>query len=177
MSLPTELVSDAQKEVWRLQELRRYIQEECDQLLLKKDRLKEKVGDNPWHVEQSSRSLDAYLCLGEGILRDFPVTQSVWDMADNNETLPHFSSDEAYKVVDIIWFFLFLQKLIFIFHVGCRDSTSTYFIKVNDIKFLELHCFLDYLRLYFIFFIICSACFNSMKNKIFILFSRWFWMT
>jgi len=61
MSLPTELVSDAQKEVRRLQELRRYIQEECDQLLLKKDRLKEEVGDNSWHVEQSSRSLDAYL--------------------------------------------------------------------------------------------------------------------
>jgi len=84
MSLPTELVSDARKEVRRLQELRHYIQEECDQLLLKKDRLKEKVGDNPWHVEQSSRSLDAYLCLGEGIHRDFPVTQSVWNMADNN---------------------------------------------------------------------------------------------
>ena len=102
MSLPTELVSDARKEVRRLQELRHYIQEECDQLLLKKDRLKEKVGDNSWHVEQSSRSLDAYLCLGGGILRDFPVTQFLWDMADNNETLPHFSSDEAYKVVDII---------------------------------------------------------------------------
>jgi len=43
MSLPTELVSDARKEVRRLQELRHYIQEECDQLLLKKDRLKEKM--------------------------------------------------------------------------------------------------------------------------------------
>ena len=39
LSLPIELVNNAQKEVRRLQELRRYIQEECDHLLLKKDRL------------------------------------------------------------------------------------------------------------------------------------------
>ena len=32
-----------QQEVRRLQELRRYIQEECDQLLLRKERLKEEV--------------------------------------------------------------------------------------------------------------------------------------
>ena len=49
-SLPVELVSNAQKEVKRLQELRRYIQEECDQLLLKKDRLKEEVGEKAWHA-------------------------------------------------------------------------------------------------------------------------------
>ena len=42
-SLPAELVSEAQREVRRLQELRRYIQEECDQLLLRKERLKEEV--------------------------------------------------------------------------------------------------------------------------------------
>ena len=58
-SLPTELINNAQKEVRRLQELRRYIQEECDHLLLKKDRLKNEVGHqsvNLWHVEQSSLS-------------------------------------------------------------------------------------------------------------------------
>ena len=42
-SLPLELVNNARKEVRRLQELRRYIQEECDHLLLKKERLKEQV--------------------------------------------------------------------------------------------------------------------------------------
>jgi len=43
-SLPVELISSAQRDVRQLQELRRYIQEECDQLLLKKERLKEEVG-------------------------------------------------------------------------------------------------------------------------------------
>ena len=42
-SLPLELVNNARKEVRRLQELRRYIQEECDHLLLKKEMLKEQV--------------------------------------------------------------------------------------------------------------------------------------
>ena len=42
-SLPLELVNNARKEVRQLQELRRYIQEECDHLLLKKERLKEQV--------------------------------------------------------------------------------------------------------------------------------------
>merc|ERR1712183_994756 len=42
-SLPSELVSEAHREVRRLQELRRYIQEECDQLLLRKERLKEEM--------------------------------------------------------------------------------------------------------------------------------------
>ena len=46
-SLPSELVSEAHKEVRRLQELRRYIQEECDHLLLRKERLKEEV---VWHA-------------------------------------------------------------------------------------------------------------------------------
>ena len=118
MSLPTELVTDAQKEVRRLQELRRYIQEECDQLLLKKDRLKEEVGDNPWHVEQSSRSLDAYLFLGEGILRDFAVSRSVWDMAAHKKRSPCFTPNHAYKVVDRFTFFRFLQQLILAFHIG-----------------------------------------------------------
>ena len=72
-SLPTELIKDAQKEVRRLQELRRYIQEECDHLLLRKDRLKDEVGQqsvNIWHVEQSRRSLDAYLHSGDGLTHD-----------------------------------------------------------------------------------------------------------
>ena len=47
-SLPSELVSEAHKEVRRLQELRRYIQEECDHLLLRKERLKEEV---VWHAD------------------------------------------------------------------------------------------------------------------------------
>jgi len=45
-SLPTELVNTAQREVRRLQELRRIIQEECDSLLLRKERLKEEVGQS-----------------------------------------------------------------------------------------------------------------------------------
>ena len=49
-SLPTELVSEAHREVRRLQELRRYIQEECDHLLLRKERLKEEV---VWHAGNS----------------------------------------------------------------------------------------------------------------------------
>jgi hypothetical protein len=67
-SLPTQLIHNAQKEVRRLQELRRYIHEECDHLLIKKARLKDQVGYqyvNMWHVEQSSRSLDAYISSGE----------------------------------------------------------------------------------------------------------------
>lgn len=43
-SLPIELVNNAHREVKRLQELRRIIQEECDHLLLRKERLKEEVG-------------------------------------------------------------------------------------------------------------------------------------
>ena len=42
----------------RLQELRRYIQEECDQLLLKKERLKEEV---VWHAEHNISVLDGCL--------------------------------------------------------------------------------------------------------------------
>ena len=49
-SLPTELVSEAHREVRRLQELRRYIQEECDHLILRKERLKEEV---VWHAGSS----------------------------------------------------------------------------------------------------------------------------
>ena len=49
-SLPTVLVSEAHKEVRRLQELRRYIQEECDHLILRKERLKEEV---VWHAGNS----------------------------------------------------------------------------------------------------------------------------
>jgi len=43
-SLPIELVNNAHREVKRLQELRRIIQEECDHLLLRKERLREEVG-------------------------------------------------------------------------------------------------------------------------------------
>ena len=57
-SLPSEMVSEAHREVRRLQELRRYIQEECDQLLLRKERLKEEV---VWHAEQNYASLDGHL--------------------------------------------------------------------------------------------------------------------
>ena len=57
-SLPSEIVSEAHKEVRRLQELRRYIQEECDQLLLRKEKLKEEV---VWHAEQNYASLDGHL--------------------------------------------------------------------------------------------------------------------
>ena len=57
-SLPSELVSEAHREVRRLQELRRYIQEECDQLLLRKERLKEEV---VWHAEHHYASLEGHI--------------------------------------------------------------------------------------------------------------------
>ena len=57
-SLPSDLVSEAHKEVRRLQELRRYIQEECDHLLLRKERLKEEVvwlhADNTFYFKQQN---------------------------------------------------------------------------------------------------------------------------
>ena len=79
-SLPLELVNNAHREVRRLQELRRIIQEECDHLLLRKERLKEEVGcgegaeggrlwlDYPGHCHHSSgsMSLDASFQYGEG---------------------------------------------------------------------------------------------------------------
>ena len=57
-SLPSDMVSEAQREVRRLQELRRYIQEECDQLLLRKERLKEEV---VWHVQHNFHQSGHYL--------------------------------------------------------------------------------------------------------------------
>ena len=121
-SLPLELVNNAHREVRRLQELRRYIQEECDQLLLKKDRLKEEVvhqSVNNWHAEQSSRSLDAYFRFGERVHRDGQPTDSLFDMATHDslcmKVADHFhlsSTDQSYKVVDII---IFTSTVIFIF--------------------------------------------------------------
>ena len=64
-SLPSEIVSEAQREVRRLQELRRYIQEECDQLLLRKERLKEEV---VWHAEHNYASLDGQLMSHKSLL-------------------------------------------------------------------------------------------------------------
>ena len=103
-SLPSE-INDAQKEVRRLQELRRYIQEECDHLLLKKDRLKDEVGQqhvNLWHVEQSSRSLDAYLRNGESVARDVHATHSLSDVATHGVKVEDYisPSDKPYKVVE-----------------------------------------------------------------------------
>ena len=60
-SLPSEMVSEAHREVRRLQQLRRYIQEECDQLLLRKERLKEEVVWQLWHAEHNYASLDGHL--------------------------------------------------------------------------------------------------------------------
>ena len=109
MSLPIELVNNAQQEVRRLQELRRYIQEECDHLLLKKDRLKEEVGHpscNTWHAEESRRSLDAYLRTGEGYQRDGQGTHSLWNMASGTHDsqkenyFDQSSLNQPYKVVD-----------------------------------------------------------------------------
>ena len=111
-SLPIELVNNAHKEVRRLQELRRYIQEECDHLLLKKDRLKEEVGHKysyPCPLEESSRSLDAYLCLGKQNHRDVKTAHSLWNMAAHRsnieQSLDLSSADQPYKVVDKILFF------------------------------------------------------------------------
>ena len=110
-SLPIELVNNAQKEVRRLQELRRYIQEECDHLLLKKDRLKEEVGHKysyPCTLEESSRSLDAYLCLAKQSHRDVKTTHSLWNMTAHEsiieQSLDLSSADQPYKVVDKILF-------------------------------------------------------------------------
>ena len=98
-SLPTELINNAQKEVRRLQELRRYIQEECDNLLLKKDRLKDEVGHqhvNLWHVEASSRSLDAYISNGESYARDVQAAHSLCDV------VAHGVATRGVKVEDCI---------------------------------------------------------------------------
>ena len=70
-SLPSELVSEAHKEVRRLQELRRYIQEECDHLLLRKERLKEEVvwhADNQFYFKKKN--------LNSGMGRSFSSIQS-----------------------------------------------------------------------------------------------------
>ena len=115
-SLPVELVHNAQKDVRRLQELRRYIQEECDHLLLKKERLKEEVGQhsvNPWHAEQSCMSLDTYLRFGDGVHRDVQSSHSLHDVLTHvsahhidtpdikEEDSLHLSSmEQAYKVAD-----------------------------------------------------------------------------
>ena len=104
-SLPTELIKDAQKEVRRLQELRRYIQEECDHLLLRKDRLKDEVGQqsvNLWHIEQSSRSLDAYLHSGDSLASDGQATHSLCDVASRGTKAEDCiaTSGKPYKVVD-----------------------------------------------------------------------------
>ena len=118
MSLPIELVNNAQKEVRRLQELRRYIQEECDHLLLKKDRLKEEVGhqsSNSWHDEQSRRSLDAYLHNGDGYNREDKGAHSLWNVATGTygskkeNCANHLYSDQPYKVVDKSYFLLSTQ--------------------------------------------------------------------
>merc|ERR1719192_3264833 len=55
-SLPAELVNSAQREVRRLQELRRYIQEECDQLLLRKERLREEVSSSLHHPHATKQA-------------------------------------------------------------------------------------------------------------------------
>jgi hypothetical protein len=105
-SLPLELVNNAHREVRRLQELRRYIQEECDQLLLKKDRLKEEVvhqSVNNWHAEQSSRSLDVYFHCGERGDRDIEATHSP------SYTIHH----QSYKVVDTYYIHIYINNHIY----------------------------------------------------------------
>ena len=59
VSLPTELVSD----VRRLEELRHYIQKECDQLLLRKDKLKEEVGQS---LSRATHSYSIWETFGHG---------------------------------------------------------------------------------------------------------------
>jgi hypothetical protein len=96
-SLPTELIKDAQKEVRRLQELRRYIQEECDHLLLKKDRMKDEVGHQHihlWHVEHSNKSLDAYLHIGDSLMHasNGQDTHSLCDVASRDNKVEDYIS-------------------------------------------------------------------------------------
>ena len=103
--MPIELIKDAQKEVRRLQELRRYIQEECDHLLLKKDRLKDEVGHqsvNIWQNERSSRSLDAYIHIGDSLASDDQATHSLCDVATRGAKVEDLiaPSENQYKVVE-----------------------------------------------------------------------------
>ena len=103
--MPTELIKDAQKKVRRLQELRRYIQEECDHLLLKKDRLKDEVGHQSVNIlqnERSSRSLDAYIHIGDSLASDDQATHSLCDVASHGSKAEDCiaTSGKPYKVVD-----------------------------------------------------------------------------
>jgi len=64
VSVQDELDKNARQEVRRLQELRNYIQEECDSLLLRRDKLQEEVGCHSgyrWGHGQASTSCDTFL--------------------------------------------------------------------------------------------------------------------
>jgi hypothetical protein len=60
----SSLEKDAKQEARRLQELKFYIQKECDQLLRRRDRLQQEVGCQSgysWGYGQSSTSMDTFL--------------------------------------------------------------------------------------------------------------------
>ena len=76
-SLPSELVSEAHKEVRRLQELRRYIQEECDQLLLRKERLREEV---VWHAEHNYHQSSGLLSTHSNSISNNYGQMDVWQL-------------------------------------------------------------------------------------------------
>lgn len=82
-SLPSEIVSEAHKEVRRLQELRRYIQEECDQLLLRKEKLKEEV---VWHVGKKSMKFPGHL------ISDSSIYDHEYDISKVNNDVWHGTS-------------------------------------------------------------------------------------
>ena len=82
-SLPLEIVSEAHKEVRRLQELRRYIQEECDQLLLRKEKLKEEV---VWHVGKNYMKFPGHL------ISDSSIYNHEYDISKVNNDVWHGTS-------------------------------------------------------------------------------------
>ena len=76
-SLPSEMLSEAQREVRRLQELRRYIQEECDQLLLRKERLREEV---VWHAEHNYHQSSGLLSTHNNSISNNYGQMDVWQL-------------------------------------------------------------------------------------------------
>ena len=52
-SLPTDSVMNDQIEVRKLEELRRYIQEDCDQLVLRKERLENEIARLPFKMNKN----------------------------------------------------------------------------------------------------------------------------
>ena len=71
----SSLEKDARQEAQRLEELKNYIQEECDQLLQRRDRLQQELGCQSgysWGYGQSSTSMDTFLLPNTPQCQPFP---------------------------------------------------------------------------------------------------------